>query len=73
MHISAKQNYGTVKLTSNVAVTDGVITVDQHMTDPIREGAMREIVRWSVDTREAQIRAALISLGWTPPPTEDEA
>ena len=32
--------------------------------------ATSEISRWVVDTREKQIRAALIALGWTPPDKE---
>ena len=28
----------------------------------------QELWRWIINTREAQVRDALVALGWTPPP-----
>ena len=47
------------------------VTTEVHVDEQMIEGVIyrdeREIVRWLIDTRDAQIRNALIELGWTPP------
>ena len=57
---------GRIKTTSDASITDGVIEVIQTTRDPIRQFC-DEVVRWKLDTRDAQVRAGLIALGWTPP------
>ena len=45
--------------------TDGQIVQEvDFVTEGIRDRVMRQVI----DTREKQVRDALIALGWTPPP-----
>lgn len=48
------------------------ITVDEHIVQEVfdsewRKDPTRLILRQVIDTKEAQIREALVRLGWTPP------
>lgn len=67
MNISAKANWGTIKLWSDMQVKDACVIVDQRIDDPLRD-IVGQVTRYMIDTREAQIRKGLIKLGWTPPP-----
>ncbi len=55
-------NYNTdsLKLTVNTAIDN--TTIKQEFVD-----VAGQMHRWVMDTRETQIREALIKLGWTPP------
>lgn len=44
---------------------DGVISTNTYLH--YNDGSWHELGRQVVDTRDAQIRQALIALGWTPP------
>lgn len=68
MTISAKQNWGTINLRSNMTVKDDCVIVDQSIDDPMNDLVGR-VTRYMIDTREKQIREGLIQLGWTPPPS----
>jgi len=50
-------------------VLDDKILQDIASDDSV--GIRRAFHRSILDTREAQVRAALISLGWTPPPDKE--
>lgn len=58
--------WGRIKITSDASITDGVIDVLQTTSDPLQQFC-DEVVRWKLDTCDAQVRAGLIALGWTPP------
>jgi hypothetical protein len=60
--------WGGIKISSDVSVADGVITVTETYEEPMW-GAKDRICRWMLDTRETKVRAGLIALGWTPPAT----
>lgn len=64
--IGASTNYGPLTLKSSVAIKDACVIVDQQVNDPLRDMA-GHMSRWMIDTRDAQVRAGLIALGWTPP------
>lgn len=66
--ISAKTNYGDITLKSSASIKDACVFVDQEIEvpDPISR-LSRDVSRWMIDTRDAQVRAGLIALGWTPP------
>lgn len=66
--ISAKQNWGTINLRSDLSVKDSCVIVDQSIDDPMSDLVGR-VTRYMIDTREKQIREGLIQLGWTPPST----
>mgnify|MGYP006891164457 CR=1 FL=1 len=45
-------------------------TITQDMYTEVNDTRER-LSRWTLDTSEAGVRAALIELGWTPPPGSD--
>lgn len=66
--ISAKTNYGGITLKSNMSIKDACVFVDQEIETPdLTRRLSRDVSRWMIDTRDAQVRAGLIALGWTPP------
>lgn len=68
MSISARTNYGSLTLKSSMAIKDDCVLVDQSIEQPDAVTRLaRDVSRWMIDTRDAQVRAGLIALGWTPP------
>lgn len=59
-----------IKLVSIASLSGGVIEARQTMEDPMSRLA-RDVTVWRMDTLDAQTRAGLIALGWTPPPEKD--
>lgn len=59
-----KETKFTIKTTP---FEDGRIAQDIFLE---KDDLTQRIAAFLVDTREAQIREALIQLGWTPPPSE---
>jgi hypothetical protein len=60
-----------LKMISDASVADGIIEIRQSMDDPISR-LSRDVSVWRVNTLDAQVRAGLIALGWTPPTSEQE-
>jgi hypothetical protein len=44
-----------------------IIDVDEQLIDGMIYQDRRKVVSWCIGTRDAQVRSALIELGWTPP------
>jgi hypothetical protein len=44
-----------------------IIDVDEQLIEGIIHQDRRKVVSWCIGTRDAQVRSALIHLGWTPP------
>lgn len=59
----------TLETKLNGEVIDQVLLLNKE--DPVRR-EVEKVSRWLVDTREKGIREALITLGWTPPTSEQE-
>ena len=55
-------------LITDVSKKDGIIT---QTLQTVFNGLVKEMTRWVCDTREEEIKKALIALGWTPPKKEE--
>lgn len=58
-------------IASGVDVATGVISINEEVIEPdlmYRDEMVKKHVKWVIDTRDQAVRAALIKLGWTPPP-----
>ncbi len=60
-----KHAQACIKYRTEISDRDGIITLQ--MTQDIG-GITRKLAAWSINTMDKQVRAALVALGWTPPP-----
>lgn len=58
----------------NPEITVSTTVINHHQIEQIVDFSNSEYtMRWIINTREQQVRNALIELGWTPPLTHDQS